>query len=93
MRNWEQDFLSNETKKDFENIKTITTSSLPKWGTAIWGVTKWTTDTFKNYIVAIRKLGKALVLKFKVITASKRITIAGWSINRQIFNKKNKSDI
>lgn len=77
----------------FEYSKTITTSTLPTWGTAVWGITTWTTDVFKNYIVAIRKLGKSLVLKFVNSTASKRITIAGWSINHQLFKKKNKSDI
>jgi hypothetical protein len=77
----------------FTNLKTITTPTLPTWGTAIWGITKWQSDTFKNYIIALRKLGKALVMKLSVSTISKRITIAGWSINKQIFNKKNKTTI
>ena len=75
-----------------DTTKTIITPTLPLWGTAIWGVDKYESDTFKNYPIAIRRTGKALVGKFVSDVSGKKIQIAGWTINSQVFKKSIESD-
>lgn len=77
----------------YQAEKIFTTQPLPVYGTATYGIDKYQQDTFHNYPIAIRRMGESLQLKLENLTASKRIRIAGWTINAQVLNKKIKSEV
>jgi len=77
----------------FEHSKTVTTPALPLWDTAQWDIDLWTEDTFTNYGIGIRKMGKSLVMKIVSSTDSKRVTIGGWQLNAQWYDKRSKTTI
>jgi len=78
---------------DFSKIKNFETPNLPLVGTARVGEAVLQSDTYKNYSIALRKIGKALTVKIISGENTKKINIAGWVIDSQLLSRKIKTNI